>query len=84
MSWEKWASVTLPRDQVEAPSQMVLYFHLRSDIHCWLLDNAGHKARFFSTGPTGGWHHDIPISADNVTFYFRDPKVAMLLQLPWV
>ena len=87
MSWEKWTSVSLGREQVEAKTQAGKAFYpgfiMASEVHCWLLDHAGAKARFFSDGPTGSWHHDIPLSDTTVTFYFRDSKVAMMFKLTW-
>jgi hypothetical protein len=87
VSWEKWTSVSLGRERVEAKTQASKGFYpgfiMSSEVHSWLLTHAGAKARFFSDGPTGSWHHDIPLSATTVTFYFRDPKVAMLFKLTW-
>lgn len=73
----------LDRDRVESGGRYAPYFYLSGEVHTWLLDNVGKKARFFSDGPTGSWHHDIPMSAQTVNFYFRDPKVAILFKLTW-
>ena len=77
--------MTLDRDKVEAQTQYDKGFYpgfrLSSQVHSWLLDHAGAKARFFSSGPTGSWHHDIPLAAHEITFYFRDPKVAVMFKL---
>lgn len=85
MSWESWTPVRLDRDKVEAIAKPGYGFYpgfrMSSEVHCWLLDHAGAKARFFTDGPTGSWHHDIPLSANDVTFYFRDPKIAMMFKL---
>lgn len=81
MSWEKWTSVILHREKVETPKLYAPYFYLDAKVHTWLLDHAGKKARFFTDGPTGSWHHDIPMGAQTISFYFRDPKVAMLFKL---
>jgi hypothetical protein len=55
----------------------------RAEIRKWLEDNIGEKARFFTNGPTGDWHHDLPLSASTMTFYFRNPDQAVLFKLTW-
>lgn len=81
MSWETWTPVELPVSK--AMDGRPGWFGPKAEIRRWLEANVGEKARFFTNGPTGEWHHDVPISRDWITFYFRKPDKAMLFKLTW-
>lgn len=81
MTWSGWTRVKLDRHRVENLTRYSLAFELDVLVKTWLLNHAGIQHSYFQH--EGSWHHDIPMAAQDVTFYFRDPKIAVLFKLVW-
>jgi hypothetical protein len=60
------------------------WFVFRPEIREWLDANVGHKYHYKRDENLASWYHDIPLYAEHVFIYFKNPDHAMLFKLTWL